>query len=244
MSGLRKQDAWDHYFEYGGFPYAATLENEKVYRDYLLGIYNTVLLKDIVSRKNIKDITLLESVTKFLFNNIGNTVSSKKIADTLTSEGRKSNSVTVENYIKALESSFILYKARRFDVKGKNHLKSLEKYYIVDMGLRKVLVGDKKKDYGHILENIVYLELIRRGYKVSIGKVDDKEIDFIAEKSGDIQYIQVATTVLAPQTLERELTPLKDIKDNYPKMLITLDKSSQGEDGIKELNAIDWLLAD
>ncbi|MFT4147488.1 MAG: ATP-binding protein [Micrococcaceae bacterium] len=244
MSTLDKRDAWSRYFQYGGFPYAATLDDEEVYRDYLLGIYNTVLLKDIVARKNIKDVTLLESVVRFLFSNVGNIVSSKKIADTLNSNGRKTTPVTVESYVKALEDSFILYKANRFDVKGKQHLKTLEKYYLVDLGLRRLLLGDKRTDIGHLLENIIYLELLRRGYKVKIGKVGSLEVDFISERAEETLYIQVAKSVEDDSTLEREIAPFKEIKDHYPKMLITLDEYVQDIDGIKELNAIDFLLDD
>ena len=189
------RDAWNLYFRNGGFPYIAPITDADIRRDYLEGLYNTVLLKDIVARKNFQDIPLLKSVTKFLFDNIGNIVSSKKISDSLTSYGRKTTSVTVEKYINALTEAFILYKVSRYDIKGKQHLKSLEKYYLVDVSLRRLLLGDKNTDIGHILENIVYLELIRRGYYVSIGKVGDLEIDFIAERDGHKTYYQVAATI-------------------------------------------------
>lgn len=244
LVGGDQRDAWNSYFKNGGFPYVAVIEDEDIRRDYLMGIYNTVLLKDVVARKRINDIPLLESVIKFLFDNIGNIVSSKKIADSLTSYGRKTTSVTVENYIEALMSAFILYKANRYDVKGKQHLKSLEKYYLVDLGLRRMLLGDKNADIGHILENIVYLELLRRGYTVDIGKVDDKEIDFIAMLGSDKVYYQVSATILDPATFEREIAPLKKVADHYPKFIISMDELPMDEDGIKQINIVDFLLGE
>lgn len=242
LSGLDKHSAWQNYFQYGGFPYAVQLTDDEIRDDYLSGIYHTVLVKDVAARKRINDIGLLESVVKFLFDNIGNIVSSKKIADSLTSFGRKTTPVTAENYVTALCDAFILYKAERYDVQGKQHLKSLEKYYAVDMGLRRLLLGNRRRDIGHILENIVYLELIRRGYKVSIGKVGDMEIDFIAERSGEKIYYQVSATVMDENTFEREITPLKRLHDHYPKYIITMDELPMDEDGIKIVNVIDFLL--
>jgi len=236
------RDAWNLYFRNGGFPYIAPITDADIRRDYLEGLYNTVLLKDIVARKNFQDIPLLKSVTTFLFDNIGNIVSSKKISDSLTSFGRKTTSVTVEKYINALLESFILYKVSRYDIKGKQHLKSLEKYYLVDVSLRRLLLGDKNTDIGHILENIVYLELIRRGYYVSIGKVGDLEIDFIAERDGNKIYYQVAATILDENTFAREIAPLQKVKDSYPKFIISMDEISADVDGIKQVNIIDFLL--
>lgn len=242
LIGGDKRNAWNAYYRNGGFPYAAAIEDEDIRKDYIAGIYNTVLLRDIVTRKRISDIPLLESVIKFLFDNIGNIVSSKKISDSLTSYGRKTTSVTVENYIDALTEAFVLYKAGRYDVKGKQYLKSLEKYYLVDISLRRLLLGDKNTDIGHILENIVYLELIRRGYAVTIGKVDDKEIDFIAETGGDKIYYQVSASILDPATFAREIEPLKKANDHYPKFILSMDEMPMGEDGIKQVNIVDFLL--
>ena len=242
LVGGDKHDAWKQYFANGGLPYTAYIEDEEIRSDYLSGIYNTVLLKDIVERKKIQDVSLLKSVVRFLFDNIGNTVSSKKIADSLVSFGRKTTSATIENYITALTESFVLYKAGRYDIKGKQHLKSLEKYYVVDTGLRTLLLGNKNSDIGHILENIVYLELVRRGYSVSIGKVGELEIDFIAEKSGSKAYYQVSASVLDPVTFEREITPLRRVQDNYPKFIITMDEISSDNEGIRQVNVIDFLL--
>lgn len=235
------RQAWNRYFENGGFPYATQINDDDIRKDYLMGIYNTVLLKDIVARNKVQDITLLESIVKFLFENIGNIVSPKKIADTLVSYGRKTTSSTVENYIEALKSSFILYKAGRYDIKGKQHLKSLEKYYIVDIGLRKLLINKKHSDIGHILENIVYLELIRRGYTVYIGKIGDLEIDFIAERNNERKYYQVSATILDENTFKREITPLKKVKDNFQKFIISMDEMNLSEDGIRHINILDFL---
>ncbi len=242
LTGGDRRDAWNRYFQNGGFPYTAYIEEADIRRDYLQGIYHTVLLKDIVERKKIQDVTLLESVIRFLVDNTGNIVSSKKIADSLTSCGRKTTSATVENYIRALEESFILYRADRYDVKGKQYLKSLEKYYVVDQGLRGLICGGQRRDVGHVLENIVYLELRRLGYQVFIGKVGNQEIDFIAMKEDNRVYYQVSTSILDPQTFQREIAPLKMINDHYSKWIVTMDEVPMGEDGIRQINVIDFLL--
>lgn len=244
LVGGDRRDAWNTYFVNGGFPYAASILDEDIRRDYLQGIYHTVLLKDIVERRRIQEVSLLESVIRFLFDNVGNIVSSKKIADSLTSYGRKTSSATVENYIHALEESFILYRTGRYDIKGKQYLKSLEKYYLVDQGLRGLLTGSGSRDVGHILENIVYLELLRRGYQVSIGKVGNQEIDFVAGRGGDRVYYQVSASVLDTQTFEREIAPFKMVNDHYPKYIVTMDEVPIEENGIKQVNIIDFLLQD
>lgn len=244
LSGGDRRDAWNRYFLNGGFPYTASIEEEEIRRDYLQGIYHTVLLKDIVERKRIQDVTLLESVIRFLFDNVGNMVSSKKIADSLTSFGRKTTSATVENYIHALEEAFILYRAGRYDVKGKQYLKSLEKYYLVDQGLRNLVSGRRGRDVGYVLENMVYLELRRWGYQVFVGKVGNLEIDFVAERGGDRAYYQVSASILDSQTYQRELEPLKAVKDHYPKYIVTMDEIPMSEDGIKQINAMAFLLGE
>ena len=179
-----------------------------------------------------------------LFDNVGNMVSSKKIADSLTSFGRKTTSATVENYIHALEEAFILYRAGRYDVKGKQYLKSLEKYYLVDQGLRNLVSGRRGRDVGYVLENMVYLELRRRGYQVFVGKVGNLEIDFVAERGGDRAYYQVSASILDSQTYQRELAPLKAVKDHYPKYIVTMDEIPMSEDGIKQINAMAFLLGE
>lgn len=231
------------YLVKSSFPYTLELEDEEQIRVYLAGIYNTVILKDVVARKNISDVNILESVVRYMFDNIGNITSGKKISDALTSAGRKISNHTVESYLSALTDSFILYKASRYDVKGKQYLQTNEKYYLVDIGLRYFLLGSKKADMGRILENIVYLELLRRGYEVYIGKVGTLEVDFVAVKNGDVEYYQVAQTVQQPETLERELKPLDSIKDHNPKYLLTLDvEPPTSHKGIKQIYALDWLL--
>jgi len=233
------------YLRYGSFPQTLDLYDipEEI-ETYLDGIYTSVLYKDVIHRKGITDKGILESVVEFLYDNIGNLCSMKKISDTLTSNGRSTSNHTVENYVDALIDSFILYKANRFDVKGKELLKTQEKYYAVDIGLRYHLLGQKAgQDMGHILENIVYLELLRRGYKVYVGKVDELEVDFVAQNTENIIYYQVALTTREKTTLERELLPLKKINDNYPKIILTLDDDLDADfEGIKKINVIDWLL--
>ena len=241
LIGSDKRQLFLSYLKYGGFPYSVTLKGD-IWRDYISGIYSTVLLKDIAAKKRISDIPLLETVIRFMADNVGNTVSVKKIADTLSSDGRKTTAITIDSYANALKEAFLIYEARRYDIKGKQHLRSLEKYYLVDLGLRSLLIGERSRDMGHILENVVYLELIRRGYIVSIGKVDRLEIDFVAEQGDERIYFQVAASVMDENTYEREFAPLKKIKDNYPKYVLTMDDYPMGEDGILQLNIIEWLL--
>lgn len=213
---------------------------------YLDGIFSTIVYKDIMARNNITDKLLLESVIKYIFDSIGSPISIKKISDTLTSKGISTSNHTVENYITALLESFLVYKAERFDVKGKNLLARDYKYYVVDSGLRSYLLGKKAdSDMGHILENIVYLELLRRGYKVYVGKVDDLEVDFVAENRDGLRYYQVALTVRDEKVLERELRSLQKTGDHYPKILLTLDMDLETDyDGIRKVNVVDWLLSD
>ena len=240
--GGNKRDIFTSFYLNGAFPQAAVIADDEVRSDYIRGVYNTILLKDVIARKKITDVELLESVTRFLLDNIGNIVSSKKIADSLTSYGRKTNSITVENYVTALLDSYILYKASRYNIKGKQHLKSLEKYYAADVSLRHLILGERNSDVGRILENIVYLELIRRGYSVSIGKVGEKEVDFVAAAGDQRIYYQVAASVLDPATFEREFTPLQSIGDHYPKFVLTMDDLPSGRNGIQQVNIVDWLL--
>ncbi|MCL1972880.1 MAG: ATP-binding protein [Endomicrobia bacterium] len=240
------EETFRNYLENSSFPYALQLDGDKKQiRDYLGGIYNTVVLKDIVENKKIRDVSRLESVIKFMADNVGNVTSIKKISDTMTSDGIKMLPITIENYLDAFRNSFILYKISRYDVKGKKYLQTLDKYYLVDMGLRYYLLGDRKTDRGHILENIVYLELLRRGYKVYIGKVGDKEVDFAVEGADGIEYYQVADTLIQEKTLERELAPLDAIKDHNPKFILTRDfEPKTSHNGIKQLNIFDWLLSE
>ena len=231
------------YLEKSAFPYALAMDTPNMVRAYLEGIYNTIFVKDVMQRKAIADPGLLESVARFLFDNIGSLVSTKKIADTLTSLGRKVDVKTVEKYVAALTESFILYEARRYDIQGKEQLARLEKYYLVDLGLRRVLLGNRAMDIGHVLENVIYLELLRRGFEVYVGKVADTEVDFVAKNEKGLQYIQVAATVRDEATLTRELRPLQKISDSYPKMILTLDEDPTADfDGICRMNALQWLI--
>lgn len=232
------------YVETSSFPYALQLAGQpKELRDYLDGIYNTIVVKDIAQRNKIPDPMMLESVLRFIFDNIGNQLSTKKIADTMTSNGRKIDVKTVEKYLKALMESYIVYQAKRYNVKGKQHLKTLEKYYTVDIGLRYLLLGTSSSDVGHILENIVFLELLRRGNEVFIGKIDDLEVDFVAMDGKQTTYYQVAASVRDEKTLARELASLEKISDHYPKIVMTLDEDPQADyNGIRRINALDWLM--
>lgn len=242
---LSKNVIFNNYLKFGAFPYTTQLNNEqKIIETYLKGIYDAVLLKDVVAKNKISDVMILESIIKFLFHNIGNFVSTKKIADSLNSNGRKISVNTVEHYLSALINCYMLYRVNRFDIKGKQYLKTLEKYYIVDTGLREILLTSKETDIGHILENIVYLDLLRKGYKISIGKVaEEKEVDFIAENSKGIIYLQVCADIKNVDTLKRELSSLEKIKDNFPKYIITIDDTLEKTyNGIQQINIIDWLL--
>jgi len=233
------------YLKYGGLPTVVELKDHPdTIAPFLTGIYNTVILKDVVQRNNVRDTALLESVLKFIAANIGNTVSTKKISDYLTSSGRKTTSDTIDNYLKMLENAFIIYRANRFDLKGKLFLKSLEKYYIVDTGIRNQLTGLRNTDYGYILENVVYFELLRRGFDVSIGKVGTLEVDFIATKSDKKIYYQVSASILDEETRTRELRPLQAITDHYEKVILTMDQTIYNDfEGIKNINIIDFLLS-
>lgn len=232
-----------NYLVNSSFPGTLEFENKKDIRVYLEGIYNTIVLKDIVTRKKITDTAQLQSVIEYMFDNIGNMCSATKIANTMTSAGRKVSVPTVENYLTALTESFVLYKAGRYDVKGKQRLVTGAKYYLADIGLRYYLLGSKQTDFGHILENIVYLELIRRGYEVYVGKVGDNEIDFIAINDEGEEYYQVSQSVLDENTLKRELASLEAVKDHNPKYLLTMDYVPlTSHNGIKQMNVIEWLL--
>ena len=232
-----------NYINRSSFPYALKLEEESEIDDYLDALYNTIIVKDIGLRKKMADTTMLRTVARFMFSNIGNCLSIKKIADTLTSDGRSISVHTVESYLESLVESYVFNKVSRFDIKGKQYLQSGEKYYATDVTMRYALLGRRNIDVGHILENIVYLELIRRGYKVYIGKAREKEIDFVAENKEGFTYFQVAYTTREKATLERELTPLQDINDHYPKYILTMDIDPIADyDGIKKVNVLDWLL--
>lgn len=232
------------YLETSSFPYATELDgNRKAIEEYLSGIYHTVVLKDVIGRLKSADPMMLESILRFVYSSTGSPISTKKIADTLTSEGRKVDVRTVEKYLTAFLDSYIVYQAKRYDIRGKQHLKTLEKYYAVDIGLRYFLLGRSHADTGHLLENVVYLELLRRGYQVFVGKWDELEVDFVAVHQEGTLYVQVAATVRDETTLQRELRPLQRINDHYPKIILTLDDDPNADyAGIRRLNALEWLL--
>lgn len=231
------------YINNSSFPYALQFTNESDINAYLDSIYNTIIVKDIATRKKMTDTALLKSITEVLFSSIGNIMSVKKIADTLVSNGRKISVHTVETYLEALTESYIFNKVSRYDIKGKQYLEIGEKYYAADVTMRYALLGRKYMDLGHILENIVYLELLRRGYKVYVGKVGDNEVDFVAENIDGRTYFQVAYTTRDETTLKRELESLQKINDHYPKYILTMDIDPIVDyDGIKKINVLDWLL--
>ncbi len=252
------KELYEAYARFGGMPMLADvgLEQDKV-TAALDGVYSAVVVRDILERekrkgqRSITDSLLLRKLMMFLADNIGNTVSATSIGNTLVSEGlledgkRKAKPAThtIQAYIEALKESFIFYEIKRFDIKGKEYLKTLGKYYIVDIGLRNYLLGYRDGDTGHILENIIYFELLRRGYDVAIGKIDSKEVDFIATKTDEKKYIQVTETMTSPETRERELAPLQKISDNYEKLVIAMDPGLMpDQNGIKVVSAIDFLL--
>ncbi len=237
------EKAYRLYVEEGSFPYVSQIRTDhEMVREYLSGLYNTIVLKDVVARKKITDVVVLQSVVRFLADNVGNLSVVKRISDALTSAGRKITSHTVESYLAALTDSYIFYPAQRFDVKGKQLLKTGQKLYIADIGLRTAINGTKGGDWGHVLENVVFLELARRGGEVYVGKAGDAEIDFVVVKGGEKAYYQVALSVRDEATMKRELAPLLAVADSFPKYLLTLDNDpATFHNGIKQLYALEWL---
>lgn len=254
LSNESEENAFSEYMRYGGMPYVASMsKTEEKVNTYIEGIYNTVVVKDIEDRqrrreadpdkRKINDIALLKTIAKYLSSVVGSPVSVKSVTDYLTSNGRRVSPNTVDDYMDALAESYIFYPAERFDIVGKEILKSNKKWYIVDLGIRNHILPRKNYDLGFSIENIVYFELLRRGYKVNIGKYANSEVDFVAQKNGVLTYFQVTADMTNESTFDREMTPLKNIKDNYEKIVLTLDKFSVGNyEGIKVLNLIDWLL--
>ena len=255
---LKEKNNYDElfaeYMQNGGFPYIAQIDDSKEKADmYLEGIYNTIIIKDIEERqkrrennpnkRKITDLSLLRNIAKFLASSVGNPVSIKSISDYITSSGRKVSANTVNDYLDALVEAFIFYPVERYDIVGKQTLKMNQKLYIVDTGIRRYLLPRRNYDLGFSLENIVFLELLRRGFKVNIGKVGLTEVDFIAEKNNRLHYYQVTTSLIDENTFKREINPLQNISDNYPKTILTLDRFTLGDyEGIEAVNAIDWLL--
>jgi predicted AAA+ superfamily ATPase len=237
---------FNEYTRWGGFPGLTEIrEHVQSISPYLNGIYNTIIMRDVIQRNSVRDPALLENVVRFLCGNIGNAVFTKRISDYLTSAGRKTTSDTIDNYLKMLKNVFILYRARRYDLKVKLHLKTREKFYLVDTGIRNELLGFRNSDYGFTLENIVYFELLRRGFKVSIGKLGALEVDFVATRSDKIVYYQVTASMLDNSVRKRELEQLRGIPDNYEKVVLSMDRTPVTDfDGIRNVNLIDFLLSD
>ena len=254
MTGLEPEQGFSEYLRSGGMPYIAAMNrtDEKV-STYLEGIYNTVIVKDIEdrqarkesdpSKRKITDIALLKTIAKYLASVIGNPVSVRSITDYLISNGRKISPNTVNDYVEALTESFIFYPAERFDIVGKQLLKANRKMYIVDLGLRNHILPRRSYDLGFSLENMVYFELLRRGYKVTIGRVGNTEVDFVAEKQGAYEYFQVTADMTAKETFDREIRPLENIRDNYEKTILTMDRLTPGNyNGIQVRYLLDWLI--
>lgn len=236
------EQTYRHYIATSSFPYAINLSTEQELRQYLQGVYNTVILKDIVQRNQIQRTDILEKVIRYLCDNIGNLTSLKKICDTLASSSNKVSQHTVDAYVQGLLNSYMFYKVSRYDVHGREHLRIGDKYYISDIGLRNMLLGIRPNDFGHILENVVFLELKRRGEQVFVGRAGQQEIDFVCLRNGVTTYFQVALTTQDKTVLERELAPLLAVKDHYPKTLITLDNEPESDYlGIKKINVVDWI---
>lgn len=243
QSPLSAEENYRRYLSLTSFPYGLQLPHAEAVREYLDGLYSTVVLKDIVSRRKLQDMDLLGRIVRFLSDNIGNLTSVKSIANNLQAGGRKVSDHTVESYMQSLVECFLFYRIERYDIRGKQRLKVGHKYYIADLGIRHLLIGIQGGDLGHLLENVVCLELLRRGCQVMVGKMGDAEVDFIALQSGLPTYFQVSLSVRDEATLRRELTPLLQINDHYPKYLLTLDPDPPvSHDGIKQLYALDWLL--
>ena len=238
-------DKFNQYLKFGSLPQVPTLpQDNTTINEFLLGIYNTVIVKDVISRNNIKDIGLLEQIVKYVVANTGNIISANKISGYISSQGggETTKATTVSNYLDMLEKAYIIYPVKRYDIKGKEQLKNLAKYYVVDTGIRNMLMGYSDSDFGHVLETIVYLELIRRGYQVFIGKWYELEVDFIAVKQDAKKYYQVCLTLMDEKVKERELAPLRAIPDNYEKTILSMDKTYITDyEGIKFENIIDFL---
>lgn len=247
-TGKSCEEIFNNYLKYGGMPQLLSLpQDEQTIRAFLSSIYDTVILKDVLGRNKLKDIDLLKRVYAFLCGNVGSITSTNSMSKYITREAKLDTALrpaTIGNILEMLENAFIIYRANRYDVKGKEILKSLEKYYLADTGLKNTIVGYNLENYGHSIENVVYLELLRRGYQVYVGKNDTKEIDFVAISKEEIRYFQVTETLADKTTQEREIAPLRSTHDFYEKTIITADKTYvTNVNGIKIVNLIDFLLS-
>lgn len=245
-SNLNLEQLYQLYLSRGGFPVITTLtDKSNQVSEVLSAILETIIARDIMQRNNFRDKEKLVDILAFIMDNIGNETSINKISDTLTSSGRKISIPTVESYISEFVNSYLIYKVKRYDIKGKNYLKSLEKYYVCDIGIRNTFIGNKNIDIGHILENIVFLELKRRYKEIYVGKIYSSEVDFVATNSSGINYYQVSASVRDSKTLEREIKSLSLIKDHFPKYLLTLDRDPiRTLNGITIMNVLEWLIKD
>lgn len=238
-------DIFQEYLQFGGLPVLHHMEfSKEIINPYLNSLWSTILLKDIVGRYGVRNVDLLQRIAHFTFDSIGHTLSAKKIADYLKSQRLQVGVETVQNYLHYLASTFVLYKVPRYDLKGKRVLEIHEKYFLGDIGLRHAVIGFREGDISGILENIVFLELKKRGYRVFIGKIGEREVNFIAEKESKKIYIQVSYLLESPKTVEREIKPLQEIKDSYPKWLVSMDQYFGGDlEGIVRWNLVDFLLS-
>jgi len=245
MPAASPLDCWRQYLKFGGMPYLGMLRyDEAACRLYLQDIYNSVELKDIIKRSNIRDVDLLERILSYVTANIGNTFSATTVSKYLKSEGRTVAPETVLNYLRAGADAFLFYRVKRQDLVGKKLLRVQEKYYLADHGIREAVLGGNMRDINQVLENIVYLELLRRGYTVTVGKYGAKEVDFVAVRQDQKLYVQVTYLLASPETAEREFGVYAAIRDNYPKYVLSLDELDMGRDGIKHQNIRDFLLAE
>lgn len=238
------EDEFYNFLKYGSFPFIASENDEDVISNYLDGVYSTVVLKDVIARNSVKDVNILQNILKTTLSSIGSYVSPNSISKALKNEKKNVTNETVERYLEMFCDAFILSKAERFDIKGKEYLKTMNKYYVVDLGLRNNILGFRQIEMTHALENAVYFELLRRGFKVDIGKIDSNEVDFIARKNDKIQYYQVSFSVnKSDETLQRKIRPFDSIKDHYEKILITMDKDFVNDiNGVKKINVVEWFL--
>lgn len=241
--GGDEYSAFQEYLERGGFPYATQINDDHTYKAYVDGILASVLIKDVLSRHTLANSTLLERLARFLTDSSGSLVSIKKIADTLTSMGEKTTSATVASYLTSLTDAFLFYRCDRLDIRSKRYLSTHAKYYPVDQALRRALLGRKRPDHGHRLEGVVYIELLRRGYEVYIGNIQNLEVDFVAQKDGITEYYQVTQSVAQQEVYEREVAPFLLIRDNYRKILLSEDHGSYNDRGLEQHNIVEWLLA-
>ncbi len=241
QSGSDNETAFNDYMQYGSFPTVVLNESKQLKADFLRALYDSIIIKDIVTRHKVKDVETLHKVVRFLFDTIGNPLSVQKIINTIKSAGGESSHEMISNYLKYLEEAYVFYPVKRFDLKGKEILKTQGKYYGVDSGLRNLIVSPASVNFGFVLENLVFLELKRRGYEVFIGKMNDMEIDFYCRKLDEIFYIQVAQSLVDEQTRVRDFKSLLSIPDNYPKMILSMDRIDLSSQGIEHLNLIKFL---